>query len=968
MGTHTRRLTAQASILLTLGGIPYALYALAGNPLPDRVPSWSQVAERLTAHDDGTLFLAALTWAGWFGWASFAVPLLIELVSFALRRRAPHIAGLSWQQRRAAALVAAALAIGVTPAVASADAQPISVAPAVAAPAVAVGATPPTYVVERGDWLYHVADRFLGDGDRYPEIAALNPDLERADPRFPDHIEARQRVQLPPDAHDRGARAHASGSLAAVAQPPPPAVPSEPPPAPSPVPSEPAPSQSAESLHEPNDDSGLDASLPVTAAFATAGLLAALVMFRITRRRQRQRQHRRPGRRIPQPSEPAVERRVRSAAQPVDVNRLDHALRTLAVGLRQRGQTKTPDPAAVWLSGGDVHLMLAEADPAAPPPFETTEAAMTWTLPATAEVPNVDDVLAPLPALVTVASRPGGDHLLIDLERAGLLSIGGDPAGAADLLRYVSAELATNQWSDDVEVVLAGFQSDDAESLVELGDGRVTTTASVSEAIHRAGRRAAANAAAMSDADIPSAFAGRIGDIAADAWMPHVLLIADPEGADNEVHELELQLERAGRCAVAATVVTSAATRWRIDVTADGSLAVDWLSITNATASRLPRDQLSHLASVMRTARATARVDQDVPAATDQEPWAEGTDAHGHLTNAGDVPLAREQERPQAVPPEQPPTARTVALTSTRPVIVSTLATVTAKRRPAARSDAPNDAELDADIEAWYRPDRSRPRIAVLGPAVVEAPGEPPEERIRFYSELVVYLAQRGRVGATGEQIDDALWPDRRVNARSRRVAISKARRWLGEAADGTQWLPPNAGSDRLYRLAPGALLDWQLFRRLRARGEARGADGAEDLRRALELVRGEPLAGADLPYSSGYRNPYTWLPGSDIQPHNLASAVVDTAHRLVDLCLDAGDGAGARWAVERAWLADPARLDDHPWIDAMRVARADGRSAELRALLDGLVRTREVEVPEDLSPDTYAAINDLIGEFLRSR
>ncbi|WP_238005840.1 bacterial transcriptional activator domain-containing protein [Dactylosporangium sp. AC04546] len=964
MGIHSRRFAAQAGILLILGGIPYALYALAGNPLPDRVPSWSQVAERLTAHDDGTLFLAALTWAGWIGWASFAVPLLIELMSFALRRRAPHIAGLSWQQRRAAALVAAALAIGATPAVASADAQPISAAPAVAAPAVAASATAPTYVVERADWLYHVASRFLGDGDRYPEIAALNPDLERADPRFPDHIEANQRVQLPPDAHDRGARAHARGTLAAVAQPPP-AAPSEPPPVPSPVPSEPAPSPSAELSHEQEGDTSLDAVLPVTAALATAGLLAALVIFHLTRRRQRQRQHRRPGRRIPQPSDPVVERRVRSAAQPVDVNRLDHVLRALAVALRDRTQDKLPDLAAVWLSGGDVHLMLAEADPVAPPPFQTSEASMTWTLSATADVPEVDDALAPLPTLVAVASRPGGDHLLIDLERAGLLGIGGDPTRAADLLRYIVAELATNQWSDDAEVVIAGFHPEDAESLVELGGGRVTTATSVSEAVHRAGRRADTNAAAMSDAGVPSAFAGRVGDFVADAWMPHVLLIADAEGADNELRELEVQLERAGRCAVAAAVI-SAATRWRIDVTTAGTLAVDWLSVTNATASRLPREQLTRLASVMRAARATLPVDEPVPAATEQEPWAEGTDAQGHLIDMGEVLLAREEERPEVVLLDQPASAHTDALTSTRPVIASTFTQV--KRRPAARSGGPNDTELDADIEAWYRPDRHRPRVAVLGPVVVEAPGEPPEERIRFYSELVVYLAQRGGVGATGEQIDDALWPDRRVNARSRRVAISKARRWLGETADGTQWLPPNVGSDRLYRLLPGALLDWQLFRRLRARGEARGADGAEDLRRALDLVRGEPLAGAELPYSSGYRNPYTWLPGSDIQPHNLASAVVDTAHQLVRLCLEAGDTAGARRAVDQAWLADPARLDDHPWIDAMRVARADGRSAELRALFDDLVRTREVEVPEDLSPDTYAAINDLIGELLRSR
>jgi hypothetical protein len=352
----------------------------------------------------------------------------------------------------------------------------------------------------------------------------------------------------------------------------------------------------------------------------------------------------------------------------------------------------------------------------------------------------------------------------------------------------------------------------------------------------------------------------------------------------------------------------------------------------------------------MRTARAGSG-DEPVPAATEPDPWAQDTDAHGHLLVHAEPP---EQERPPVVSQPAP------TPTSTRPVDITTLATITTRTPP-------HDPDLDRDLDAWHRPDPQRPRIAILGPVHVEASGEPPDERHRFYSELIVYLAQRGRTGATGEQIDDALWPDRTVNARSRRVAISKARRWLGETTTGVQWLPPNTGTDRRYRLTPGALLDWQLFRRLRARGEAQGPAGAGDLHQALTLVRGEPLAGAELPYSSGYRNPYTWLPGSDIQPHNLASAIVDTAHQLAVLALDAGDTVMARWAIERAWTADPNRLDDHPWIDAMRIARTDGRTAELRTLLDDLIRARDAEVPEDLPADTYTAIRTLADDLLRT-
>src|SRR5262249_29942235 len=159
------------------------------------------------------------------------------------------------------------------------------------------------------------------------------------------------------------------------------------------------------------------------------------------------------------------------------------------------------------------------------------------------------------------------------------------------------------------------------------------------------------------------------------------------------------------------------------------------------------------------------------------------------------------------------------------------------------------------------------------------------------------------------------LWPGQRIKAASRRVAVARARRWLGETPDGKPWLP-SAIADRRYRLRNGYLLDWHLFRRLRTRAKSRGRTGVSDLHQALSLVRRAPLAGGDVAYSVAARNPYEWLPTSEIQPHHLASAIVDTAHRLVQLCLDGGDLAGARWAVEQCWLADLDRASDIAWRD----------------------------------------------------
>src|SRR5437762_4976196 len=170
---------------------------------------------------------------------------------------------------------------------------------------------------------------------------------------------------------------------------------------------------------------------------------------------------------------------------------------------------------------------------------------------------------------------------------------------------------------------------------------------------------------------------------------------------------------------------------------------------------------------------------------------------------------------------------------------------------------------------------------------------------------------------------------------------------------------------DRTYRLTDGYLLDWHLFRRLRVRGEAHGPAGVKDLRAALELVRGVPLDGADRAYALGARNPYPWLPESDIYPGHIVSAIADTAHELAELYLDAGDTTSTRWAVRQAWRADPYRGDDELWRDLMRAEYIDGHTAELRQLLGELIQARDAEVPEDLSKETYAWLRSIMPEVL---
>ncbi|SCF29112.1 hypothetical protein GA0074696_4137 [Micromonospora purpureochromogenes] len=660
---------------------------------------------------------------------------------------------------------------------------------------------------------------------------------------------------------------------------------------------------------------------------------------------------------------------LRVAEQPADVDRLDLALRSLAAALAEREQP-LPDIAAAWIVDQSVTVVLTT--PAPQPPAPWIDDGSRWTLPGDAIVPAVTEQLAPLPALVAVGSQPGR-HLLLDLERLGSLTIAGDSERTLALLRYIACELACNAWSDEVEIVVTGFPAHETDLLIALNPDRVRSASSISEAVARLRRRAAAVTTALHASGAADALAGRILDNG-EAWAPQVLLVADPDIDDVDLlDELGKELREAGRCAVAlaSTTRVHAATGPNTAVIdEDGTLhlALPFLLVEGAAAG-LPVRELEPLVEIMAQARNAS--DEPTPPATELEDWAEGTDAAGsvlELLTATDVAEPAMSQVPENgirdfpdPPAPADPIVAVPRIDTGQTLPVGPRREVSAAIRQRRRQ---SDPELDSDLRAWREQDTARPRIGVLGAVSVEAPGPAPAQRRRFHAELIVYLAQRGARGASAEQLTDALWPEQQVKDASRRVAITRARRWLGEGQDGSAWLP-EMGSDRLYRLAPGYLLDWHLFRRLRSRGQSRGPAGVKDLRAALEFVRGAPLDGADRAYAVGTRNPFTWLPESDIYPGHITSAVVDTAHDLAELYLEAGDIAGARWAVQQAWLADPDRADDGPWRDIMRAAHAEGHAAELRNLLGELMRAREAEVPEDLAPTTYALLRELLPDLL---
>ena len=236
------------------------------------------------------------------------------------------------------------------------------------------------------------------------------------------------------------------------------------------------------------------------------------------------------------------------------------------------------------------------------------------------------------------------------------------------------------------------------------------------------------------------------------------------------------------------------------------------------------------------------------------------------------------------------------------------------------------DPELDDDVATWQLEDPPQPLVAVLGEPVVRAPGERPNSRVAWFTEILVYLALHP-AGVSQNKVLTDLWPDNnQVAVGTVRTSLSGARRWAGRGLGGDpdRSFISDLNHDQTYRLR-GHLLDFDLFRRLRKRAQARHAahhPGAiTDYQAALRLVRGPVLFGLR---PTGY----AWLNNHD-QRHDLQipGYLVDTAHELVDLALAHGDTELARWAAETARSLDVDGIFDRPLTDLMRVAHARGTS-----------------------------------------
>jgi len=828
-----------------------------------------------------------------------------------------------------------------------------------------------TYVIQHGDTLSGIAARELGDASQYPAIfEASRHTLQPGGVHLvdPDAIDVGQTLTIPGATTET--RPSAPPAPAPTAQPAPaPVTPQTQAPDRDPadtVPAVPAvPVVPAGAAHSTPGSAATEAvadhaaPAPWLLAGLTGGgaILAGSLLMLLRRRRRAQSRHRRPGRTLATPTSglTPVEKTITTvgAQTAPTVEHMDHILRRLAAARCAQGEPM-PVLAAVELT--TTHLVLHLAEPAQlSSPWEGDTDGRQWTIAADLPLdqvgPPIPDQPAPYPLLVTIGLGDDEQVWLLNIEDHNV-SITGDPTYGQDFVRYLAAEVACNPWSAGVQVACLGV----AAELGSLNPDRIHVYDPAGADVDPIAEFLADAVATIDrvdeeDTDVTTARARQSG---ADAWPARVLLVDAANSNPGLDQLLDLVHVQAGRT---ATTIVVAGTRANVQglalhVTADGRVTLPEAGL-DLVAVGLTSDEALGCAALL------AHTDSVTQAAVPADPDAtEGWRAYSDEAGA----LRPDHTLPRHDPDHLPDDHGTVTLLEHTDDTYLQAAATTAEDlqalAPRVGHDLRRDVEvadptLDDDLAMWFHPDSALPKLHLLGPVRATTRGTPLTKRKPYMTELLAYIALR-RLGATPDEVADTF----NITKAKARDYVLTIRQWLGtNPRTGTYHLPD-------ARLAPAAairdvpvyqvldlLIDADLFRRLRVRGEARGgAEGIEDLRTALRLVDGRPF---DYPVEREHGGGWAWLIEGDRLDEHLTVAIVDVAHVVTTHALASGDLPGARMAAETAALAAPH--EEIPCLDLAAVAAAEGKHAEARRIIRDEVcnRTDDDNAPSELPPRT---------------
>ncbi len=894
-----RALAAVVALMGLLAGIPWALAAGVGWPLPTEVPSVAEVGRALNQPIDAVpdeFILKALALVVWVAWGQLVVSVVVELVAAVHARRAARVPLAGPVQALAARLVAPLVVVlslsGARPAMAAAPWPPVMAHATAAAPApdAQVEATaspspttpeastaepaPKRYVVRRGDNLWDIAEAHLRDElgqpapDRYMEIFEANKGIKQPDGRWlrrPGLIRPGWALQLPADAvglEDASPAPPPSGPEPAPTVAPAPTTPTtaaptrQVPPATAPAPPAPStPSSTEATERQRGPGAGVDRTSRHGLAVAALGvplMAAGGVVLALARLRRVQMARRRPGRDIARPGpelEPS-ERRLRAVGAEEVADWLDAALRYLVASVGPAG----PQPDVVCVRVGDfgVEFLLQEALGDASPGFEVADGGQVWRLQEPTELSELHRLGAEhapaTPALVSLGSSPEGP-VMVNLEHLGVTSVEGPAERVEAYLAGLALELAVAPWARGVELLLLG---DALPALSGLEDVRRVEDLDALGLELAQARSLAQQALGPGSSPLAARTNGSGEDV-----LP-VVVIA---GAGRSGEEIEALTAQAGPGVIVVTAGPVACARWRVMIAPDGAAVLEPFGL-RVQASGVDEPSLAF--------------PPDAFAVADQS-----------ALKADDV---HDAARLVAVAAEENDVAPVVDL------------------EPHASAGPP---KLGRNYDVMVR---------VLGPPEVDQ-WALPLGRHRHLAELVAYLAVHDQP-VSGEALRCSCWIGE-ISYDTFKQTMSRARKHLGTDAEGRpHLLHAEAGK---YGLGPGVGCDWVIFQELARAAQRAGPSEAMDLyRQALELVRGEPFAGV-APQT------YLWAWTGNMLAYEMSRVIGDAATQLAELALASGDADTASWATRQGLLATPAQLS---------LFEMEMRAAATRRDVDGLTRS----------------------------
>lgn len=1006
-----RSATAVIILVALLAVPPALLVTFVGNPWPSLSPAWS------VRFDDETV-IGLLAVVAWILWVQLALCILAE-VAGAFSGKEIRIPGLPAVERDLARqlvlVVLAAGAVGVTVPIGlpSATATPIEAAvPQRTATTEADAAQEkqearevaprdvPTVTVERGDTLWSLAERHLGDGGSFREIAELNegrdvgagrvfnasaplvpgmrlvlpagasladesdlpetvvvssgdtlwglaeehledgrqwPKLWRENRGHtfedgrefedPDLIHPGWELRLPDDSKSSEPAQTKNPDLAA----------------------DDAPVSARAVDHdagstEPNEDVTPDSRAAddveegtpswLLPGFLTGGgLLAGAALISLGQRRAISGRQRRPGRVMePPPIELApVEKSIHYAGRPVltSVDAIQRGLRQLARDLIDDDKP-VPRLIAVELRTDALVVHLSDAGES-PEGWTAEPGSAAWSIPKS-DICDLGDLDGedPWPLLVTVGHDERDSAWLVNLEGAHV-GVGGDTDAVQDFVRFVTSELACNPWSARAEVHIAGI----AHEVAAINPIRLSYSASAETGLHDVLRRVEREKDALEPTGLDPASA-RAHELGTELWHSHCLVIDTRlDGFHDEVMSARRHLTSAPFGLLTVGVGQSEQTIW---VGKDRRTRIESLGL-ELQGVGLTYDEAMGCAALL--AQAETAQDTVPPPMGSDDGW------RGYATTSGQ--LREEFCAPRSVEALGPSSSvlphSDAAYLSVAPVVTEDLGALAPKvTEKVTNLVTAADPNLDADVDDWFNHTTTRPKLRLLGDLEVFTSAVVPPalgSRRLFLAELLAFIDSKER-GATSAQICEAFG----LSPRTVKSRIADLRRLLGEAEDGSSHLPDGRASGR-FRV-PELLTDVDLFRRLRVRGTARGADGIEDLALALSLIDGMPFSADDARSDGRARSRFLWLVDNPLD-HAVVPEIADTSLVVITAALESGDVPLARAALSATLKGAPeeeATLLAHEWV-----LEAAGETREAQRVRESRIESWSGDFGGDPSP-----------------